>query len=62
MLQVATLDTTNKASSKDWFDASKDLWIVGHEPYAVSDTKQEQGFTEAGSEQALKKVSRRIRK
>lgn len=62
MGQIASMDKSNQATSKDWLEVTKNLVFSTYESYVVQDNKQEDTFTKTDFEAALKKVSRRIKK
>jgi len=63
MFRIVSLPTTNQANDKDWARATKGVKIsayVGAQP--VANIESETTFTQQDFEDALKKVSRKIKK
>jgi len=62
MIQIISTDRTNKASSKDWLEVSKNFIISAYEPRVLVTVVQEQVFTKHEFEQASKKVKGKVKK
>jgi len=63
MIQIREMETTNKVGNKDWLEASKGLELNAYiEPHSTISVELGQVFTKKDFDQALKRVSRKIKK